>query len=477
MKMSKSFITRLVLLILVGVALIVIGCTACSDHVDANHNGKCDKCQTPDLPIVHDWSNNDSVCVVCGFSCPHHQKVDNCICNQCGIVLHKWKTDNSGECLDCSIVCKHPNLSDNCICSTCASVIHDWIESNPPTCKNCGVVCRHDNKNRCVCVDCGETVHNWDEGYCTTCGYDCPHYTLNKNCICQYCKAESHLFKYDFSISNSKCINCGILHSNSPVAQIVLTKESEMAEEDRKWQSTHPTYTAYFHPIKRVSCYFMLKENSYITPSQLILQHHLRTLLPQADISTLDSLGWVYLGFERNEFTQEVHDMLMQIQNKESQIEKLSISGERRFYRTYIPRLELYTNYPTEVDFEDAPVDIWYVDDQSSYLIKSKQDLDNYITLLKQNRNPREEYLQLLTNTYNDEFFSKNALIVSKEVSRHSISVRITVEGVYAKQNKLYTLIRTDEPSAGLGAILSKNYTLVVSQESVQDIDEVLVLD
>lgn len=167
----------------------------------------------------------------------------------------------------------------------------------------------------------------------------------------------------------------------------------------------------------------------------------------------------------------------MQIKNKESQIEKLSISGERAFYRTYIPRLELYTNYPTEVDFEDAPVDIWYVYKQSSYLIKSKQDLDNYITLLKQNRNPREEYLQLLTNTYNDEFFSKNALIVSREISRHSISVRITVEGVYESQNKLYTLIRTDEPSAGLGAILSKNYTLVVSQESVQDIDEVIVLD
>ena len=85
--------------------------------------------------------------------------------------------------------------------------------------------------------------------------------------------------------------------------------------------------------------------------------------------------------------------------------------------------------------------------------------------------------MQLLTNTYNDEFFSKNALIVSREISRYSISVRITVEGVYASQNKLYTLIRTDDPLGGFGAILSKNYTLVVSQESVQDIDEVLVLD
>lgn len=202
--------TKLILVAFLVVAMVLsLGLAACEkecQHVDANHDGKCDNCGA-DVEVVHTWDAATGKCSECGAVC-----------------AHTWDVA-TGKCTTCGFVCAH-DFSNGSECSICGFFCeHDW-DAATGICKKCNYACTHDFGDDSVCDTCGWTCvnHEWDakDGKCdicgiehdhqfdvTTaicggCGYMCPH-TFNDDNVCTIC-GHSHAW----NATTGVCTKCNI---------------------------------------------------------------------------------------------------------------------------------------------------------------------------------------------------------------------------------------------------------------------------
>ncbi len=224
------------------------------DHVDADHNGVCDKCGQPfgtasehvdanaddlcdkcgaDMSGTHDCANalhiynGNGVCIYCGSQkpidpCDEHTYNANGVCTVCGAVR------------DAAPICENPEdhtYNANHVCTKCGTQepLTDCGDGNHAynvngVCSVCGAVseeapdqtaCSHDYADGDICVkcgiqkpveDCGDGHHSYDtssdDPVCTVCGKpnpsgsvtDCEDagedHTYNTAGICTKCGAQ-----------------------------------------------------------------------------------------------------------------------------------------------------------------------------------------------------------------------------------------------------------------------------------------------
>ena len=76
------------LLALTSLTLASCGAKECINHIDANHDGKCDVCEK-EVPVNHVDNDKDGKCDVCGKEINHVDNNDDNICDICGADLSK----------------------------------------------------------------------------------------------------------------------------------------------------------------------------------------------------------------------------------------------------------------------------------------------------------------------------------------------------------------------------------------------------
>lgn len=131
------------------------GAAVTAAHVDANHDGKCDTpaCVNKTMEIKHDAPDADYNCVTCGKPIEHEHVNENGACKLCG----KDMSVGAHDCID--------EEGDDELCDIC------FEEMPVPECEQCTDL----NSDR-VCDVCGKDV-------------DCNCVDTNNDTYCDYCQA------------------------------------------------------------------------------------------------------------------------------------------------------------------------------------------------------------------------------------------------------------------------------------------------
>ena len=163
----------------------------CTNHVDTNHDGKCDAaaCTKADMEVTHTDANSDGKCDVCGKDNSH-------VCVD---------SDADCECDVCGEAC-HTDLDEDYECDLCGEPTHDCVDADENS--YCDV-CDGEMEEEYVCTD-----HYDDDidGKCDECGE-----TLVKEHECA---------DYD---GNDKCDECGKAIEDKDDSVVVVTKANHIS--------------------------------------------------------------------------------------------------------------------------------------------------------------------------------------------------------------------------------------------------------
>ena len=88
-----------------------------------------------------------------------------------------------------------------------------------------------------------------------------------------------------------------------------------------------------------------------------------------------------------------------------------------------------------------------------------------------------ENVMREKRDLYDETFFEENALIVSSLITRGSGSIRLTLDNLYISDDKVYIVVRTDEPGMGTADIKEVTFSFVVKQSDVANVNEVITLE
>ncbi len=182
-------------------------------HVDANTDGKCDKCGKTIGECSHVDADTNGVCDKCGKTigeCSHVDADKNGKCDKCGatveVVCDKHiDEDGNGVCDECgkTFVCaNHVDNNGDYKCDECSAHIHADANTDGK-CDDCNVKytdCTHvDADTNGVCDKCGETVG------------ECSHVDADKNGVCDKCGATVEVVcdKHIDEDGNGVCDECG----------------------------------------------------------------------------------------------------------------------------------------------------------------------------------------------------------------------------------------------------------------------------
>ena len=150
---------------------------------------------------------------------------------------------------------------------------------------------------------------------------------------------------------------------------------------------------------------------------------------------------------------------------------------EQFYINSYMPNIDYYSDDKEELEYK-VEMNLFNTSDKS-FIIKSKEEYDAYLDYLLEKA--EYEYLKNNINSkrdlYDDSFFEENALIISKEIVRGSGSIKLTLDNLYITDNKVYIVIRTDEPIEGTCDMQYVTFTLAVKKNDVINVTEVITLD
>ena len=276
------------------------------------------------------------------------------------------------------------------------------------------------------------------------------------------------------------CDICGYSlepQSNSDeVAKIVLDYEQSKKDELDKLHSEHPEYNYYYHAVDEVHCTLILDRDA--SADAIVEKYDMKNLFAGADVSALNAIKMVSIIFERNDFTEEMHQKIKQISEDEELIESLFVDMYHEWYRSYMPKIEYYTDDAKELNYT-LPSQIISVFDGKDVIIKSKDEYDAHLDeLLKTAKYDYEkERITAARDLYSETFFEENALIFTRMITRGSGSIKLTVNNLYISGNKVYVVIRTDEPSMGTDDMQYAFFGFEVTKSDVADVNEVITLD
>ena len=343
----------------------------------------------------------------------------------------------------------------------------------------CNYTCEHLEKdNNCLCLSCGQPEHLWDEnhfGFCTKCRIFCSHSIKDKNCVCKDCGHICHIWVKHNSKDTFQCSSCKTELDSTSVAYELLALEEKYWNNFEQHCLKNPNYQFFFYPISSVLCTFALTDD--LLADDFIEKHKLREVIPEAQINALNSIKMVNIHLSRDEYTQDVCDLLKEISSKDASVKNLFVEMYSNGYESYVPKIEAVDKNATKISYTEIKPLI-EVQQAPSFIIKSTQDYNQYIDYLCDNVSWfMEESFNRLLGLYDDAFFQENALVITRQVVRSSGSIKLTTNNLYISGNKLYVVIRTDHPGGGTCDMQYKTFTYIVPQSEIANATEVVVLD
>ena len=482
-------------LALILTAVLLIACLSACESVHEHKTSEWKFNQT------HHWRTTTCSLQACDFNMAPEEHVDgdeDYVCDVCEYKLHKHTGEYNYNEFSHQFVytcgCPYPDIAElhidtdqNGICDVCEYTL-------PPHEHTTEFVC--DQKNHKIVYTCGcehlnTTESHFDidkNGFCDVCDYSLVHehvtyfyYDKNVHSLYYLCQCEQTTISAHVDENKDDICDVCEYHTNitdDDVAQYVLNREELLKEEIETLQQEKPNYEYYYTPVTKVSCFFILHGGKSAT--EIVNQHQMRTLFEDAIISELNAIKMIGLIFERNDFTQEVHQKLVQIARDEAFIKTLSIPTERNFAQSYMPKIQSYAQNATPIEYQiENSNSRCFALDGNSYIIKTVQEYANYIDYLLQFA--RDEFetaaVEKQRTLYGEEFFEQNALIITRVIIRPSGSILLTVNNLYVSDNKAYVVIRTDEPVWGDASVLCANFTISVKKSLVQKVSEVITLE
>ena len=260
------------------------------------------------------------------------------------------------------------------------------------------------------------------------------------------------------------------------LAQIVLDYEQSLRDDLAKLRAEHPEYNYYYHSVNEVHCTLIL--NREASADAIVTKYDMNNLFASAEISALNAIKMVSINFERNEFTEDMHQKIKQISENEVLVENLFIDMYRGWYQSYMPKIEYYTDDAKELSYT-ATSQIISVFDSKDVILKSKDEYDAYLEELLETAeyDYEKERITAARDLYDETFFDENALIITRMITRGSSSIKLTVNNLYVSDDKVYVVIRTDDPKVCDDAMLHEFFGLAVKKSDVVNVNEVITLD
>ena len=261
----------------------------------------------------------------------------------------------------------------------------------------------------------------------------------------------------------------------SSVAKIVVDYENNLRAEIDKLRKEHPENIYYYRPVDEIHCAYILDRSA--SADDIVTKYDMNNAFSKAEVLALNGIKMVSIIFARNDFTEELHQRIIQISEEEPLIENLFIDMQRAWVESYMPKIEYYADDAASVYYEIIANVIKLDDD--GLIIKSKEEYDSYLDDLLERA--EYDYLREMIleqrDLYDEAFFEENALIITNTITRSSCSIKLTVNNLYISQNKLYVVVRTDVPGIGDDAIQYTSFTIKVPKSDVINITEVITLE
>ena len=336
---------------------------------------------------------------------------------------------------------------------------------------------------------CRSEVHFFDENHrCTACGFITSEH---KHTGELHMDEKSHFYQYtcgcpsndiaelhtDYD-ENRICDICGYTLSadSDGVAQIVFDYEQSLRDDLAKLHTEHPEYSYYYHAVDEVHCTLILDRDA--SADDIVAKYDMENLFADADVSALNAIKMVSIIFKRNDFTEQMHQKVKQISEEEELVEGLFVDMYRDWHQSYMPKIEYYTDDAEELTYTETSK-IISVFNGIDVILKSKDEYDAYIDELLKNAeyDYEKERINDARDLYDETFFEESALIITRMITRGSGSIKLTVNNLYVSGNKVYVVIRTDEPSIGTGDMQYAFFGFAVGKNDVANIDEVITLD
>ena len=265
------------------------------------------------------------------------------------------------------------------------------------------------------------------------------------------------------------------IYEFAKIAKIVLDYEQNKKDFIEEMKNVNPEYSYYFNPVDEVTCTYVFEDSDSI--NEVIKKYDLHNVFVGASISNLSSIKMLMIVFERELFTEAVYQKICQIKDEELSIKDFIITMEQVYINSYMPNIDYYTNDKVELEYE-VEKNLFSTSDKS-FIIKSKEEYYAYLDYLLETA--AYEYLKDNINSkrdlYDDSFFEANALIISKEIVRGSGSIKLTLDNLYIADNKVYIVVRTDEPGEGTGDMQYVTFAFIVKKSDVIDVTEVITLE
>ena len=266
------------------------------------------------------------------------------------------------------------------------------------------------------------------------------------------------------------------IYESTKIAKIVLDYEQKEQEEIDELKKTEPEMIYYFNPVDRVRCTFVFEDSDSV--NRIIEEYDIYTVFKDSDINNFDSLKMLMIIFERDNFTESIYQKINQIKDNETSIKELYINFESAYIESYMPDINYYIDEKVELNYE-IEKRLFNLTWEKGFIIKSKEEYDAYLDYLLEIEDfePIRENVNSKRDLYDETFFEENALIVSSLITRGSGSIRLTLDNLYISDDKVYIVVRTDEPEMGTADIKEATFSFVVKQSDVVNVNEVITLE
>jgi hypothetical protein len=261
------------------------------------------------------------------------------------------------------------------------------------------------------------------------------------------------------------------------LAQILLDYETEKQAEIDAKRAAHPKVIFFDCPVEEVVCSFSLKDTA--STETVIQRHAMEEAFGEVQIFSMQEIGRIRLTFARDAFTEEVYQKLMQIQEKDAQIESVSFYISSVWDQRFMPDIHSRVDGATPLAYTLIGSVLRPPEGADGYIIKTKEEYDARInsTMAQAMYDTQREYIAKQKDVYDAAFFEEYALIQTSTIVRGSGSTQVTLDNLYVAEHTAYAVIRTDEPYEGTCDMKYVSFTLCVPQSEVADVIRVITLE
>ncbi len=258
------------------------------------------------------------------------------------------------------------------------------------------------------------------------------------------------------------------------LAQILVDYEIELKEQTDALRQKYPHRIYYFHPISHISCSYFLQGST--TADAIVQKYDMENVFSNAEVSAYNKTKTIIISFDRDDFTEEVHQKLEKIRDDESAITSLMVYMTRSIDKHFIPRIDYYTDHAVPLEHVATLGSHWHYE-EDDMIFKTKAEYDAYLDDLSKYANYDYEVNKIAEwrELYDEAFFEESALILTRIFSGSS-SIGVRVNNLYVSDNTVYVVIETEVPTINTEDIVWRYFTIQVPKSEVANVDEVITV-